>query len=96
MGWCQYVGKRDTLNSVFILYKAPYHYYGKYTLTLITCRKVNWLHAGSTPVLPTKIKTNSSYPETEVQGRALIYWKIEGMFLFLNCLVRLIGKPNDL
>lgn len=27
-------------------------------------------------------KTNSSYPNTEVQSRVLIYWKIEGMFYF--------------
>ena len=30
------------------------YYIGKYLLKLIPCRKSNWLHMGSSPILPTQ------------------------------------------
>lgn len=45
-------------------------YMGKYTLTLITCRKVNRLHVGSIPTLP----TSSSWPELEGVTEQRMVW----------------------
>ena len=42
------------LIQVRILVAQPF-YNGVYTLRLISGRKVNWLHAGSTPATPTNL-----------------------------------------
>ena len=62
-------------------------YIGRYTLTLIPCRKVNRLHAGSIPSLPTKnglltqmVEYRSEAPAAQVRSLesppkcSLTYW----------------------
>ena len=37
------------------------YYIGKYLLKLIPCRKSNWLHMGSSPILPTQTFLKKSF-----------------------------------